>query len=159
MSTHLKGSKGADNVESQATLRAGTNPYVSQQDIEHVDRLSLEFAARWRSSCHVIIDSHHVTKEDFGFRISPFTIAKVQNVQPTEIWILYITAEETIARIAAHPDGRPAPTRFEADFHTFTQASLAAAYGMAGGIPTFLFDSSSQNDQLIETLHRRLDCA
>ena len=67
MSTHLKGSKGADNVESQATLRAGTNPYVSQQDIEHVDRLCLEFAARWRSSCHVIIDSHHVTKEDFGF--------------------------------------------------------------------------------------------
>ena len=157
MAAYLRSLTGPGGSVSQDTLRGGTSEFVGQDHIENVDHLSFEFAARWRTECHVIIDSHHVTKETFGFRISPFTAEKLERLRPTEIWILYVTSEETRARIAADPQGRPLPTQFEAEFHTFIQTSLAAVYGVVAGVPTLMFDASSENDGLVESLSRRLD--
>lgn len=156
MAKHLRSSLQTATL-SQSTLRGGTGDLVRQADIDHVDELAFTFADQWRGQCHVIIDSHHVTKEQYGFRIAAFTMAKLQRLQATEIWVLYTTAADTLARIAAHADGRPAPTAFEADFHTLVQSSLAATYGAAGGIPVLLFDAHSTNARLNEMLFARLE--
>lgn len=143
-------------VENQAHLRGASASIVTALDIRIVDEGLLSFVAERRGSSSILIDSHAVTKEAFGYRITPFSLEKFQMLAPDEIWVLYASPEETQRRIAADPGGRPAVTLEEAAMHTALQSSVAATYGMAIGKPVYLFDTSVPQGELVDRLIRRL---
>jgi len=155
MLAHLA-STGKGEAPSLDDLRRGTEEYVSQRDIDYVDQLLVQFTARWRSSYHLIIESHHVTNESYGFRIAPFSADKIRSLDITEIWILFADARQTISRVVADPSLRPKPTSYEADLHTALQASLAVTYAALGGVPLHLFRSGANIGSLVDQLEDRL---
>jgi hypothetical protein len=110
--------------------------------------------ARGRS--HVIIDSHHVTREPFGFRVSAFTPEKLTKLNLTEIWALWTSSNETLNRLKARPQGRIVPTAWEADLHTTLQLNLASNYGCIAGVPVLMFDSTGPISTLAQQLYTRL---
>jgi adenylate kinase len=143
-------------VENQDDLRIRSAGVVSPNDVAEVDRALLDFVKASRADHHVIVDSHPVTKEAYGYRITPFSLAQFGQLGPDEIWVLYTSPAETRQRILADSGGRPLVTEEEAEMHTALQASVAATYGMSIGCPVYLFDTSVPREQLVELLAGRL---
>lgn len=157
LTQHLNQRSGL--TAQQEDIRKHSASIVAPQDIAEVDRELFAFVERNRSTRHVIIDSHPVTKEDFGFRITPFSVSQIARLAPDEIWLLYASPQETIKRIAGDPAGRATVTEEQARFHTMLQASVAATYGISLGSAVHLFDTGGNRNDLIARLRGRLQQA
>ncbi|MEN5115017.1 MULTISPECIES: ATP-binding protein [Brevundimonas] len=153
LTQHCRTKYGAADHED---LRARSSAIVTPEDIVEVDRALLEFVSTNRDSHPILIDSHPVTKEDFGFRITAFSASQLSALDPSEIWVTFVSPEETCNRIAADNGGRPAVTEEEARMHTGLQASIAAIYGVTAPCPVYLFDTGRDQQALVKRLVGRL---
>jgi len=144
------------SVASQNDLRTHSAGVVTPEDVAEVDQALLDFVEANRSVRHLIIDSHAVTKEGYGFRITPFSLDQFGRLSPDEIWVLYASPAETRRRISSDSGGRPMVSDGEAEMHTTLQASVAATYGMSIGCAVYLFDTAAPRDQLVDRLIARL---
>ncbi|MBY5503438.1 AAA family ATPase [Rhizobium leguminosarum] len=143
-------------ISDQSDVRRKSANIVLPEDVTAVDELLLQFIETHRASSHVLIDSHPVTKEDYGYRITAFSLDQVGKLNPDEIWVLYTSPEVAIQRIGDDAGGRPMVDIEEARFHTTLQASLAATYGAITGKPVYLFDTNIEQTALVTRLARRL---
>jgi adenylate kinase len=143
-------------VYAHDEMRKHSAGIVTANDIAAVDELLVKFVRENRSSTHIIIDSHAVAKETFGFRVTPFNLRQIEEIKPTMIVCLYAAPETIINRISAQPEGRQVSTIFEAAMHSELQASVAIAYGVHLGLPVYFFDSDRPKESLVAELARRL---
>lgn len=144
-------------LANQDELRTRSATIATPEHIDAVDDLLLDWIRKGRSSCHLLIDSHPVTKEEYGFRITAFSLDRFKALGPDEIWFFYTEPEVTIERIAKNAAGRPSISKEEARMHTFAQGAVAATYGIAAGCPVYMFDTDTSQEELVERLRRRLD--
>ena len=140
----------------QDELREKSSGIVGPEDVAELDRRLLKLVEAERKHRSIIIDSHPVTKEVYGYRITAFSQENVVRLAPDEIWVLYASPQCTVERISNQPAGRPMVTEEEARLHTQTQASIAATYGIIAGTPVYMFDTDRDQDELVEILRRRL---
>lgn len=140
----------------QSELREHSSAVVSPDDVRAVDHALAGFVAEHRSSSHIIVDSHPVTKEAYGFRITPFSIRQIQELQPDEIWLLHAPPAETVARIAAAAEGRPSISEEQAATHAMLQASVATTYSIITGAPAYIFESDRSLSDLVARMAARL---
>jgi len=144
------------SVTDQQELRARSAGMVTPADVEAVDAKLLRMVEQYRGSQTILVDSHAVTKEDFGFRITAFSQTAVQQLAPDEIWLFYTEPVIAVSRIRNDAKGRPAITEEQARMHTHVQASIAATYGIVTGAPVYLIDTHREQDGLVEYLMQRL---
>ncbi len=156
LTEHLR-SRGVDLVD-QKELREKSSHVALGEVINEVDDHLLAFVAERRAFGHVIIDSHPVTREHYGFRITAFSHERFRMLAPNEVWCFYTAPEIAIARIEADPRGRPQIDVETARTHTSLQASVAATYGIAAGCPVYLFDTDREQSELVTELKARLEC-
>jgi adenylate kinase len=154
LTEHVK--RRVEGAITQNDLRAQSAGVVSPGDVEEVDHALIAFVAENRASQNIMIDSHPVTKEAYGYRITPFSLERFGQLAPDEIWVLFASPSETRRRIAADDGGRPMVSEEEARTHTALQASVAATYGMSLGRPVYLFDTAGPRDDLVARLAERL---
>lgn len=154
LTTFLK-EQGAE-LRDQDELRSRSASIVTTQDIELMDDQLLAWAAERRLTGHVVIDSHPVTKEDYGFRVTAFSAERFRRLAPDEIWLFYVSPEVTCDRIAQDPSGRPTITLEEARIHSASQASVACTFGIAARCPVYMFDTDVDRPRLIDRLVERL---
>lgn len=138
----------SSNELNYEELRAHSSKIVLPADITAVDQLLLN-ALKSRTS-HVIVDSHAVTKERYGYRITPFSMEELKAFPFTHIICLHTDSQETVRRISTHSQGRPIITQFQADFHTNLQSSVAISYAIMSGLPLYLLDSSQPTGMLAD---------
>lgn len=143
-------------ITGQQDLRSRSASIVTLEDVEEVDKALLAFVREHRGKKHLLIDSHPVTKEEYGYRITPFSFEQFADLCPNEIWVLFASPEETRRRIAADAGGRPMVSEEEARTHTMLQASVASTYGMSLRCPIYLFDTAASREELVGRLVRRL---
>jgi len=148
--------KGA-RLGSQNELRQISSGIVTKDDISALDSRLLDFAHAQRSSKHVIIDSHAVTKELYGYRILPFSVEQIKTLNPSKIVVLYAENEVIIKRISEDGQGRPLISPFEADMHTYLQAAVAINYGMNLHTPIYYLDSARPREQIKASFLNLLD--
>ena len=91
----------------QDDLRTLSAAVVRPEDVVEVDPALLGLVAENRESRSILIDSHPVTKETYGYRITPFSLDQFARLAPNEIWVLFASPEATRTRIAADARGRP----------------------------------------------------
>jgi adenylate kinase len=144
------------DVAGQDDLRARSASLITVEDVAAVDQALLDFVDAKRDLSNVIIDSHPVTKEEWGYRITPFSFEQFARLKPDEIWVLYASPEESRRRIQENPGGRPLVTEEEARTHTMVQASVAATYGMSIRCPVYMFHTEPPRDELVSRLAERL---
>lgn len=147
---------GSGQIKTQADLRSLSARAITPEDVRAVDKELIEFVDANRAVAPVIIDSHAVTKESYGYRVTPYSLKEFERLLPTQIWVLYTAPDIAIQRIVADAQGRPTITEEEARFHTHLQASVAVTYGMHLGTPIHFFDSTVPRDTLLPTLIGRL---
>jgi adenylate kinase len=142
---------------SEDGIRTKSSAIVTVEDVRAVDDQLVQLIATRRSDAHIVIDSHAVTKELYGFRVTAFSVEHLRLIRPDIIICLYITPEETIRRIAADSRGRPLPTVREAESHNHLQATVAISYGIALGVPVYFVDSSVSPDTLVAQVASRIE--
>jgi adenylate kinase len=148
-------SNSARRYISQKRLRERSARVVTEADVCAVDDLLISKVTRLRSARHVLIDSHAVTKEQYGFRITAFSLPFLQKLKPTAICMLYADADAIIERITKSPKGRPVVTPDEANFHSTLQAAVAVTYSIQVGVPAYFFDASKSVDTALSQLVSR----
>ena len=141
---------------TQIDLRSSSGTIVTPEDVKVVDEQLIEFVDARRAAVPVIIDSHPVTKEKYGYRVTPYSLRDFERLSPTKIWVLYTDPEVAAERIAADDAGRPSVSVEEARFHTHLQASVATTYGMHLGIPVHFFEASGSQADLADMLAGRV---
>ncbi len=122
---------------------------VTPDDIVALDKHLVDRVRSERTHGPFLIDSHPVTKEDYGFRVTGFDVETLKALSPDLIVCLYTSAQTTISRIASAPMGRPMIQEFEAQMHTNLQTGVATQYGILLGKPVYLIDSSAPEDELV----------
>lgn len=141
-------------VVDEVKIRQSSASLITRADVEAVDHWLIEQVRLTRTDQHIIIDSHPVTKEDYGFRVTAFTPEQLWKLDPDVIVCLYVSPEVTRNRIVVDAAGRPLPTDFELGLHSDLQASLAAQYAFVLGKPCYLLDSSTSLEELAKNIGR-----
>lgn len=141
---------------TQVDIRRQSASIITPDDVRSVDKALLQFVDDRRRHANVIIDSHPVTREAYGFRVTAFSAAQVALLAPDEIWVLYTDPSVAVTRIKDDPQGRPLIDIEQARMHTLMQASVASTYGIITGSPVYFFDSASDHDTLVRMLAARL---
>lgn len=134
----------------QDDLREMSSRVAKKEDIERVDELLLRMVELERQKSNVIIDSHAVTKEHYGFRVTGFDVEKIRLLGPSHIVCLYASPEVIQARINQESGGRPTVSKLEAEMHAQLQSSVAIGYGLATGAPVYFFDSSGDKGKILD---------
>ncbi len=136
------------DLPSQEVLRERSGGIATEEDIDALDAELIALVARERSHRPILVDSHAVTKESYGFRVTPFPMDRFKALLPTRIVVLYASPEVTQKRIRNNPGGRPMVTTFESGIHTGLQASVAIIYAIGAGIPIHFLDSAQSLEVL-----------
>lgn len=143
-------------VVTEGEIREKSAAIVTPADVLELDKRLISLVAAERARRPVIIDSHPVTKESYGFRVTSFSSEQLRQLDPEVIVCLYASPEVIAARIAAHPMGRPLISPFEAALHVQLQAAVATQYGVLLGKPVYLIDSNVPEEVLTEQVRRKL---
>lgn len=141
---------------SENQMREQSAKLITPADVKTVDEYLVESVKAKRDISHVVIDSHPVTKEDYGFRVTPFTLSLLSAISPTLICVLYAESNVVIERIKSNRQGRPIVSTFEADFHCNLQASVAISYSIQLGVPVFFYNSDKSPDSLADEITLRI---
>jgi adenylate kinase len=140
----------------QAALRTKSSQIVNVDDVAAIDTLLLREAAAKRNKTHFIVDSHAVTKEVYGYRVTAFESSRIRELAPTLIVCLYAEAEVVKSRIAMDAAGRPQLSAFEADFHNTLQAAVAIEYAIQAACPVYFLDSAKPRCELVDFFRSKL---
>lgn len=130
-------------------IRQLSSQVVRPDDIVALDHHLVERVRSERTKGPFLIDSHPVTKENYGFRVTGFDVDTLKALSPDVIVCLYTTAKTAMDRISSNPMGRPMVQEFEAQMHTNLQTGVATQYGILLGKPVYLIDSSAPEDELV----------
>lgn len=139
-------------IVSEDNLRESSAQLISLLDVQAVDELLISEVTEVRKTSHCIIDSHAVTKEKYGFRVTPFTFDKVRALRPTAVCMLHAESAEIIRRISSDSGGRPMISPAQADFHSYLQAQVGLAYSLELGLPFYVLDSTESSEAAADKL-------
>lgn len=131
-------------------IRRQSASIITREDILALDARLIEIVRTERDRRPILIDSHAVTKETYGYRVTGFSVEQIRALNPDVIVCLFTSSEVMIERIARDAMGRPTVSDFEASFHREIQASVATQYGILLGKPVYFIDSSIPLQQLAQ---------
>lgn len=134
-------SNAATAIDQEA-LRRHSSAVITESLVRELDNWMLDQVDKFRAEGPVLIDSHAVTLEKYGFRVIPFSADYLKRLQLTRICCLFTSAKECIERIQKNPGGRPLPSDERIHMHINIQMEIASVYSVLTGCPLYLFDSS-----------------
>ncbi len=138
-----------NNLTSQDDLRRESAQVITREDVQEVDRQLLELVKTTRQSQSTIIDSHPVTIEQFGFRVTPFSRKQLSELKPDIVICLYADPEIITSRIKANASGRPLPTISELNFHMHLQAQVASQYAFEIDCSLYFLNADCSREELM----------
>lgn len=97
---------------TQDDLRRESSNIITRNDIERVDKHLLDLVSSTRGRHSLVIDSHPVTIEKFGFRVTSFTKKQIKQLAPDVIVCLYAAADIIAARITKNSSWKAATYHF-----------------------------------------------
>jgi adenylate kinase len=80
-------------------LRAKSADVIAADDVVSVDDWLITQLPKWQADGHVLIDSHPVTKESFGYRVTPFSYDQLRRINFAAIFVLVGDPIKLAARI------------------------------------------------------------
>src|SRR5262245_45273123 len=74
--------KSMSPAVSESEIRQHSASIVTPKDIEDLDAELIELVRTSRDQKSILIDSHPVTKESYGFRVTAFSVEKLKALNP-----------------------------------------------------------------------------
>lgn len=147
---------GLDEVD----IRRRSAQVITARHVDEVDDILQAEAESCRTTGkHLLIDSHPVTKEGYGFRVTPFKLQRLLDLKVDHFICLYADPAVLASRIRRDAQGRPLPTDFELSVHVELQASVVSTYSILSGQPCYLVDSGIEREELVQRVRRLVGLA
>jgi adenylate kinase len=131
-------------------LRKSSSKIIKAEDVKQEDVKLIARINKLKTTTNIIIDSHPVTKEEYGFRITPFDERLLTKLHLDVIIVLHRPYTEILKTLAERPEGRLLLTEEEARKHTFLLDAIASFYGIICGCPVYILNNDSTWDALIK---------
>jgi adenylate kinase len=119
---------------------------VAPEDVKNLDERLITEVSELRHRSDVLIDSHAVTRESFGFRAIPFSLRQLGRLSLDGVLALRCDPETAVSRIAVNSEGRRGVTAELAREHQLLQQAVGMSYGIACGCPVYVLDSEAMDE-------------
>lgn len=133
------------NTLSYPELREHSAAVVSAADVFETDEWVIREITRVRATSDVIIDSHALTREEYGFRAIPFSAALLSRLELDALLVLRCDPEVLRSRVAADRGGRRELSVELAREIQVLQESLCLQYAVMCGCPFFVIDTTDRS--------------
>jgi len=127
---------------SYEQLREQSSAIISASDVTATDDWVISEISRLRKTSHVLIDSHALTRETYGFRAIAYSKAQLEGLQLDAVISLRADPDILIGRLKLDPRGRREMTTEVAREIQILQDSLSLTYAVACGCPAFVIDTT-----------------
>ncbi|MEL7609881.1 MAG: ATP-binding protein [Bacillota bacterium] len=141
---------------SQEEMRTKSASVITPEDINAVDTLLLDIINNLKKTNHVIVDSHAVTYEQYGFRTTPFKTSILNELNFELLISLYCSTNSIIKRISANPQGRPMLGPEEISYAINLQNSLVLNYGIILNKPVYFLNTDKDLLYISEWINKKL---
>jgi adenylate kinase len=131
---------GSDIAYEQ--LRQESARIISPEDVTSTDDWVVAEISRLRTASHVLIDSHALTRESYGFRAVAFSTRHLESLRLDAIIVLRCDPDVLIARTKQNPGGRRELTTELAREIQVLQEALSLTYAVVCGCPVFVIDTT-----------------
>ncbi len=136
---------------TQEGLRQATSHVSTPDIVDQVNERAIATCEQFRETNSVVIDTHAVTTEETGFRITPLSVAQMTRLNPDILVCLTSQPRIRAARVKAAALGRPPLTEEQLRTQALLQESLVVSYSAATGIPAyFMRNETDENLHSIE---------
>ena len=135
-------------------LREKSASIISSNDIKIADELIISKAKSLSSIQNVIIESHGVTRENFGFRITPYKkVSTIQSLNLDAIIYISSTPSEILNRMNLKADGRKNSTLEQINQNLRLQENLALNYAVLTGSPFYSIENNESIKGFQDKVH------
>lgn len=104
----------------------------------------------------VILDSHAVARERFGYRCTPDDPETLRRLGYACILHLYVPSRVIVDRVQAEPAGRLSRSTAEIDLHEQLQLAVSTYYAGVLGCPLLVLDGHDSPGEIAEVAWRLL---
>lgn len=131
---------------TQEGLRGSSAMIVRPSDVKEIDRQMVEFVSAERRKNHVIIDTHALTREVYGFRMTPVSEKDMKALNPDFMITLMASPNATRERTKNKAEGRPQLSDWQFQLQTDLQNIIPAAYSITCGVPAYFIENETQGN-------------
>lgn len=137
-------------VLSYSELREQSSSVIGSTAVANTDRWVVAEIDRLRSASDVIIDSHALTREEYGFRAIPYSASQLEAIKFDAVLALRCDPEVLIARIAADRGGRrELSVELAREIQTLQEA-LCLHYAVACGCTAFVIETTERSPEEVK---------
>jgi len=126
-------------------LRRDSSRLITAADVRAVDEDLLVTLPALRRRANVLIDSHAVTKEPFGYRVTHYSLDQLKRLSLDAVFVTYCDPAELVMRVREDPKGRPPISEFEALHYMALQEGVAINYAIACGCPCYFLRTGDRS--------------
>ena len=144
--------KDAHNHEyTTAQLREKSSTIISVEDVNKIDKEVVQMVKRSNAK-HVILESHAITVEEYGYRATPFSTGLLTELNLDSIVVLYANPTLLQIRINSEPTGRRKQTLYDLTYGQNLQSVLALQYSILLGAKISFIDTNHDVDYVARVI-------
>lgn len=147
------------NPLCESDLRARSSELITWPDVQEADRRLQSVLDETSRNMHLIIDSHPVTVEEYGIRVTPFGRRELESLNLDCIVCLFASANVISNRIKENAQGRPLPSHEKISTILSLQLSVASQYATMIGKPLYILESNVAELELAHKIIEVCDLA
>jgi adenylate kinase len=137
-------------------LRELSSKMITREDVREIDADVIASLPTLRQTTNILIDSHAVTRETHGYRITHYSFDQLRTIALDSVVVAYCTPEVLVERHKANPQGRPPISIFEAQHHMALQEGVAMNYAITCGCPCYFLDTSDTAPEVLTAKLREI---
>jgi adenylate kinase len=115
---------------SYEEMRQQSSHIIAHEDVFDVDRELIDSISDARLQHHCLIDSHAVTRENYGYRAVPFSFEQLRALRLDAVIVLHVSPELLTERVNRNPNGRQLIDPYIAAQHQSLQDAFAINYAV-----------------------------
>lgn len=132
-------------------LRASPNEAIPINYVNLAEELLLSRVSQLRQTTNIILDSHAVVNDHFGFRIVP-EISNFDKAHLDAIIVIHAPFEVVKIRLAKEPKGRPTISKQIFENYKTLQDSVAIHFGITAKCPVYVLETDNNLDKSVNNL-------
>lgn len=138
-----------DKTLTYDKMKKNASGLIDETVVAKADRLVLRRAPKLKQKGSLLMESHAVTKEDFGIKLTPpQNSAFISKINFDAIVFIYCSPKVLLKRIQNNPGQRLTPSLNEIRVGTQLQQGLSLNYSILAKCPLYVVDNSKGEDAL-----------
>lgn len=149
--------KSTDPDITYDQLRTSPTRVAGPTYIDEARQALLQTVGLARASTNIFIDSHAVTADDYGFRVTPDSYAFLRQLDLDAILVLHVRQTILMQRLEQSDCGRRQVNFDQFDTYRQLQDSVCIAYAVVTGCPVFVLDANGSVRSTVDKARTVLD--